>query len=73
MVPDLIFFYLFKIGSKVKVVDGGNAAEGIVTSLSLFSIIVQREDGQDIYYPNNLAVQKSIVHLKEDGTANKSI
>ncbi|MFT6856333.1 MAG: MscS family membrane protein [Cyclobacteriaceae bacterium] len=42
---DPIFFYPFKIGTKVKVVDGDNSAEGIVTSLSLFSIIIQREDG----------------------------
>lgn len=61
----LFFFFPFKIGSKVKIMDGENSAEGEVLGVSLFSIQIRREDGQDIYYPNNLAIQKSIVHLKE--------
>lgn len=61
----LFFFFPFRIGSKVRIVDGDNSAEGEVIGLSLFSIQLRREDGQEIYYPNNLAIQKSIVHLKE--------
>lgn len=61
----LFFFFPFKIGSKVKIVDGDNSAEGEVLGVSLFSIQIRRADGQEIYYPNNLAIQKSIVHLKE--------
>ncbi len=59
----LFFFFPFKIGSKVKIVDGDNSIEGEVIGLSLFSIRIKREDGYDVYYPNNLAIQKSIVHL----------
>lgn len=59
----LFFFFPFKIGSKVKIVDGDNSAEGTVVGLSLFSIRIEREDGKEIYYPNNLAMQKSIIHL----------
>ena len=61
----LFFFFPFRIGSKVKIMDGDNSAEGEVLGLSLFSIQIRRDDGQEIYYPNNLAIQKSIVHLKE--------
>ncbi len=60
----LFFFFPFKIGSRVKIVDGDNSAEGVVTNLSIFSIRIRREDGIEIYYPNNLAIQKSILHLK---------
>ncbi|MEQ9405650.1 MAG: mechanosensitive ion channel [Cyclobacteriaceae bacterium] len=59
----LFFFFPFRIGSKVRVVDGDNSAEGEVIGLSLFSIRIKREDGFDVYVPNNLAIQKSIVHL----------
>lgn len=59
----LFFFFPFKIGSKVKIIDGDNSAEGEVVGLSLFSISIKREDGHIVYYPNNLAIQKSIVHL----------
>ena len=59
----LFFFFPFKVGSKVKIVDGDNSAEGEVMGLSLFSITLKKEDGNIIYYPNNLAIQKSIIHL----------
>jgi len=61
----LFFFFPLKLGSKVKIVDGDNSAEGVVLGLSLFSIQIQGKDGNTIYYPNNMAIQKSIVHLKE--------
>jgi len=61
----LFFFFPLKLGSKVRIVDGDNSAEGVVIGLSLFSIQIQANDGNDIYYPNNLAIQKSIVHLKD--------
>ena len=61
----LFFFFPLKIGSTVKIVDGDNSAEGVVESVSLFSIKIRRADGNEIYYPNNLAIQKSIIHLKE--------
>lgn len=61
----LFFFFPFRIGSKVRIMDGDNSVEGIVVNVSLFSIKIKRDDGHDIYYPNNLAIQKSIVHLKD--------
>ncbi|MEP5611477.1 MAG: mechanosensitive ion channel domain-containing protein [Cyclobacteriaceae bacterium] len=64
----LFFFFPFKIGSKVRVVDGDNSAEGEVVGLSLFSIRIKREDGNEVYVPNNLAIQKTIVDL--GGTAD---
>ncbi len=61
----LFFFFPFKIGSKVRINDGDNSVEGIVLGVSLFSIKIQREDGKEIYFPNNLAIQKSIIDLSE--------
>lgn len=60
----LFFFFPFKIGSKVKIVDGENSAEGEVIGVSLFSIRIRKENGNDLYYPNNMAIQKSIEHIK---------
>lgn len=60
----LFFFFPFKIGSKVRIVDGDNSAEGVVASLSLFSIKLIRDDGSEVYYPNNMAIQRSIIDLK---------
>lgn len=60
----LFFFFPFKIGSKVRIVDGDNSADGVVASLSLFSIKLIRDDGSEIFYPNNMAIQRSIIDLK---------
>ena len=60
----LFFFFPIKIGSRVRIVDGDNSVEGDVVSLSLFSIHIQNTEGKDVYYPNNLAIQKGIVHLR---------
>ena len=61
----LFFFFPFKEGSKVKIVDGDNSVEGTVHALSLFSIKIKLEDNTEIYYPNNLAIQKGIIHLDQ--------
>ena len=60
----LFFFFPFRVGSKVKIIDGDNSVEGVVESLSLFSIKIILEDRSEVYYPNNLAMQKGIRHLK---------
>ncbi|UXP32014.1 mechanosensitive ion channel family protein [Reichenbachiella agarivorans] len=62
----LFFFFPLKIGSKIKIVDGSNSIEGEVLNLSLFSIKILLPDGQHAYYPNNLAVQRYIIHLEEN-------
>lgn len=59
----LFFFYPFRIGSKIKIIDGDNSIKGEVLGLSLFSVHIKQDDGFDVYYPNNLAIQKSIVEL----------
>ncbi len=60
----LFFFFPIKIGSHVRIVDGDNSMEGEVCDLSFFSVRIKRTDGTEVYYPNNLAIQKSIVLLK---------
>lgn len=60
----LFFFFPFRIGSKVKIIDGDNSIEGTVMGLSFFSIQIALEDGTEVYYPNNLAIQKGIKHIK---------
>ena len=61
----LFFFFPFKNGSLIKIVDGDNSVKGTVLALSLFSIKIELEDGNEIYYPNNLAIQKGIIELKK--------
>lgn len=64
----LFFFFPLKIGSKVRIVDGANSIEGEVINLSLFSIKILTPEKQIAYYPNNMAIQRYIIHL--DGDTN---
>lgn len=59
----LFFFFPFKIGSKVKILDGDNSVQGTVIGLSLFSICIKTDEDTEVYFPNNLAIQKGIVNL----------
>ncbi|MFT7037240.1 MAG: MscS family membrane protein [Cyclobacteriaceae bacterium] len=61
----LFFYFPYRIGGKVKIIDGDNSIIGTVKNISLFSIKIQNEEGQIISYPNNLAIQKPIVLLED--------
>lgn len=57
----LLFFYFpFRIGSKIRIIDGDNSIEGLVLDMTLFSIYIRTDDGMTVSYPNNLAIQKPI-------------
>ena len=63
----LFFFFPLKHGSKVRIQDGDNSVEGIVEHLSIFSIKIVTEDKREVYYPNNLAIQKPIFQISGEG------
>ena len=59
----LFFYFPYKIGDQIRIVDGENSIEGMVFNLNMFSIIIQNAEGQKVTYPNNLALQKAIILL----------
>lgn len=60
----LFFYFPYRIGDRIRIVDGDNSVEGIVFDLNMFSIIIKNDLGQKVTYPNNVALQKAIVMLK---------
>lgn len=56
----LFFYFPYRIGSMVRIMDGDNSVEGEVVDLNLFSIVIKGEDGSLVNYPNNLVIQKGI-------------
>ncbi|MFT7029053.1 MAG: small-conductance mechanosensitive channel [Marinoscillum sp.] len=60
----LFFYFPYKIGDYIKIMDGDNTVEGMIFDLNMFSIILKNEEGQKITYPNNVALQKAIVLIK---------
>ncbi|MBD0400702.1 mechanosensitive ion channel domain-containing protein [Flammeovirga sp. EKP202] len=63
----LFFAYPFKIGDHIRIQDGGeNSIEGKIINITLFNIRILTEDGFDVAYPNNLAIQKPIKKIKNE-------
>ncbi len=60
----LFFYFPYKIGSKIRIVDGDNSIEGMLYDLTLFSLLIKNEEGKIVTYPNNLVLQKAIVILE---------
>ena len=60
----LFFYYPYRIGSKVKIIDGDNSITGIVRDISMFAIKIEDKDGHLVSYPNNLAIQKPMASME---------
>ncbi len=57
----LFFFFPYRIGHKIKIIDGDNSVEGTVIDITLFYIQIETDDKRKCSFPNNLAIQKAIL------------
>jgi len=64
----LMFSFPYKIGDRIRIVDGDNSLEGKITDMTMFSIQLEDDDHHVISYPNNLAMQKPVVKINEGET-----
>ncbi|WP_304233070.1 mechanosensitive ion channel family protein [Jiulongibacter sediminis] len=60
----LFFNFPFKIGSRIKIMDKDDSVIGVVKDITFFAIQIEDENGDLVSYPNNVAIQKAIVQLK---------
>jgi MscS family membrane protein len=60
----LFFNFPYRIGDRIRIMDGDNSVEGIITDLNMFSLLIKNDEGQLITFPNNLTLQKAIVLIK---------
>lgn len=60
----LIFFvFPYRIGDRIKVVDKDEDIRGIIEEIALFHVLIKRDDGNLITYPNSQILQKSVIKL----------
>lgn len=57
----LFFFFPYRIGQRVRIVDGDNTLEGLVMDISLFYMRIETDEKDVVAYPNNLVIQKAII------------
>lgn len=61
----LIFFgFPYKVNDRIKILDKDDDISGIIIEISMFHVILKRDDGNVITYPNSLILQKAVLKLE---------
>ncbi len=56
----VFFFFPYRIGNWVEIIDGENTVTGKIKEITLFHVIMLDEDGAIVTYPNSLAFHKAV-------------
>ncbi|WAJ68976.1 mechanosensitive ion channel domain-containing protein [Catenovulum adriaticum] len=68
----VFFFFPYRVGDKVKIVDGENTISGRIYEISLFHVLLKDKD-EIITYPNSLVFQKAvIINPSEEHSVDKA-
>lgn len=60
----IIFFgFPYKVNDRIKILDKDDDMSGIIVEITMFHVILQREDGNLITYPNTLILQKAVLKI----------
>lgn len=66
----IIFFaFPYRVGDRVKVVDGDEDITGEILEIASFHVLIRRDDGSDITYPNSALLQKPVIKLSKQASA----
>ena len=56
----IFFFFPYRVGDRVKVVDKDDDISGVIEEISLFHVIIKRENDL-VTYPNSMILQKAVI------------
>lgn len=60
----IIFFgFPYRVGDHIKILDKDDDMSGVIDEISLFHVILRRDDGNRITYPNTLILQKAVLKI----------
>lgn len=57
----IFFFFPYRIGQRIKIIDGDNSVEGTILDINLFHMTIQLDKENAVSYPNNLVMQKPVI------------
>jgi small-conductance mechanosensitive channel len=61
----IIFFgFPYCIGDRIKIADRDEDISGIIEEISMFHVILRRDDGNLITYPNSMLLQKAVIKIE---------
>lgn len=60
----IIFFsFPYKVNDRIKILDKDDDMCGLIIEITMFHVILKRDDGNLITYPNSLILQKAVLKL----------
>jgi len=57
----VFFFFPYRIGDHVKILDSENTVEGTIQEIALFHVILSDKDHNTVTFPNSMVFQKAVV------------
>jgi small-conductance mechanosensitive channel len=61
----IIFFgFPYRVTDRIKILDKDDDISGVIVEISMFHVILQRDDGNLITYPNTLILQKAVLKIE---------
>lgn len=61
----IIFFgFPYRVNDRIRILDKDDDMTGIIEEISMFHVILRRDDGNLITYPNTLILQKAVLKLE---------
>jgi small-conductance mechanosensitive channel len=61
----IIFFgFPYRIGDRIKIADKDEDMCGIIEEISMFHLILRRDDGNMVTYPNSMLLQKAVIKIE---------
>ncbi|KVX00218.1 mechanosensitive ion channel domain-containing protein [Shewanella frigidimarina] len=68
----LIFFaFPYRIGDRIRIVEKDEDMSGVIVEIALFHILIKRESGDVMTYPNSLLLQKGVIKQPNEMPAKK--
>mgnify|MGYP000126755239 CR=1 FL=1 len=62
----VFFFFPYRVGDNVKIVDGENSIAGRIYEISLFHVMLKNENNEIMTYPNSMVFQKAVIINPKD-------
>ena len=62
----LFFYFPFKIGDRIRILDKDFPEEAIIIEIQTFTVNLKKSNGELLTYPNNLLLQKGVVLLQKE-------
>ncbi|RZA06432.1 MAG: mechanosensitive ion channel [Moraxellaceae bacterium] len=61
----IIFFaFPYRVNDRIRILDKDDDMTGIIEEISMFHVMLRREDGNLITYPNTLILQKAVLKIE---------